>query len=329
MLIRFFRTSHPSAFFIIPVFALLWWIPFFFQQQEYFTATPPHTMPLYEWISLAINKLPLVAQMILSWLLISFQALYLNQLIVKHELFPRLSFLPALIFITLSVMFPELMRIQPSLFVNLILLFLLDKIFLLYKNPEPSGKIFDCSFLVGLATLIDISSVVFYFFFLVALIMLQPFHWRSWVISLIGFMLPYYFISVYFFWMDSLGDFWKKKVPDAFSLVHFSSMNYSVVRIALLSLVFLLMLFSIRSVSKHFYKNIIRTRKYFQLIFFLLLTSALSLFIGKNMLPASICILLIPLSVLFAYYFLQVKKKALAEFLFTVLIALIIFNRFN
>ena len=226
-------------------------------------------------------------------------------------------------------MFPEMMQIQPSLLVNLILLFLLDKIFLLYKNPEPFGKIFNCSFLAALATLIDISSVAFYFFFLAALIMLQPFQWRAWVISLIGFMLPYYFISVYFFWTNSLFDFWVKKIPEAFLLAHFTAGNYSVLQISLLGFVFLLMLFSVRSVSKHFYKNIIRTRRFFQLIFLLLLACALSIFIRENILPVSISVLLIPLSAMFAYYFLQVKKKTLAELLFSVLIALIIFVRLN
>src|SRR5262245_54690428 len=136
MLIRVYRNSHPSSFFTLPLVALLCWIPFVFFRPESFIVSVPNAMPLYEWLYSGISRLPIYVQYIVSWVLVSLQAIYLNQLIVKHELFPRLSFLPALLFISLSLLFPEMMMIQPSLFVNFILLIVLDKIFLLYKNPE-------------------------------------------------------------------------------------------------------------------------------------------------------------------------------------------------
>ncbi|MBK5284422.1 MAG: hypothetical protein JJE25_03380 [Bacteroidia bacterium] len=327
MLIRFFRTSHPSSFLTIPFIALLWWIPFFLNHPESFIENPQHTMPLYEWIFAGINKLPVVGQLILSWLIISAQAIYLNQFVLKYELFPRPGFLPALFFITFYVLFPEMMRIQPSLFVNLILLIVLDKIFLLYKNAEPFGQVFNSSFLLAVATFIDSSSVIFYIFFLLSLITLLPLYWRIWLISFIGFVLPYYFISVYFFWTDSLGDFWQRKIPESFSYFQLTPLNFSVSQIVLFSFIFLLLFFSIRSVTKHFYKNIIRTRRYFQIIFILLFTAGISLFIGESIHLKSTCVMVIPLSLLFGYYFHQIKKGALSEFLYLIFIALIIIVR--
>src|SRR5690349_8932336 len=127
MLIRFYRESHASAFFTIPFIALLCWVPFAFLRPDSFVVEVPNAMPIYQWLYNGISHLNIFTQYAISWLLISIQAIYLNQLIVKHELFPRLSFLPALLFITLSVLFPEMMQIQPALFVNLILLAVLDK----------------------------------------------------------------------------------------------------------------------------------------------------------------------------------------------------------
>jgi hypothetical protein len=226
MLIRVYRDSHPSSFFTLPFIALLCWIPFIFFRPETFIVQVPHQpMPVYEWLYSGISKLHVFVQYIISWILISVQAIYLNQLIVKHELFPRLSFLPALFFITLSVLFPEMMQIQPALFVNLILLIVLDKIFMLYKNSEPLGKVFDASFLLATATLMDSSALAFYLYLLLSLVILLPFHWRVWVISLIGFALPYYFISVYFFLTGSLRDFWVHKIPNAFHILHFIPPN--------------------------------------------------------------------------------------------------------
>src|SRR5689334_16541651 len=221
MLLRFYRNSHPSSFFTIPFVALLCWIPFIIIRPQTFIVQVPDAMPIYEWLYSGISRLHIWLQLTISWLLISIQAIYLNQLIVKHELFPRLSFLPALLFMTLSVLFPDMMQIQPTLFVNFILLMVIDKIFLLYKNPEPLRQVFNASFLLGVATLIDSSAIVFYLYLLLSLIALLPFYWRVWVISLVAFTLPYYFMTVYFFLTDSLAGFWLQKIPKAIRFVQF------------------------------------------------------------------------------------------------------------
>lgn len=327
MLIRFFRSSQPGLLFIVPLLALLWFIPFVFKPVESFIEIPSHPMPVYEWLASIIGKLPFMAQLILSWILISVQAIYLNQLIVRHEVFPRISFLPALLFVTLSVLFPEMQKIQPSLFTNLILLMVLDKIFRMYKNPEPFREVFDSSFLLGVATLVQSSSIAFYFFLWLSLIVLLPFYWRVWVISLLGFALPFYFISIYFFWTDQLGLFWNLKIHASFSFIKTLTLPSDTVAFSLLIFVLLVLVFSIRSVAKHFYKNIIRTRKYFQLIFLFLISGIISLLLTQKISFEGMLPLLIPLSILMAYYFLQIKKMALAEFLFTLLLGLIIFGR--
>ena len=327
MLIRFFRSSQTGLLIIVPLLALAWFVPFVLKPVDSFVEIQKHPMPLYEWLANGAGRLPFLVQLLISWLLISAEAIYLNQLIIKFEIFPRISFLPALFFVTLSVLFPEMQKIQPALFTNLILLIVLDKTFSMYKNPEPLREVFDSSFLLAIAALLQSSSIAFYIFLLLAFITLLPFYWRVWVISFIGFTLPFYFISVYFFWNDQLALFWNLKIHASFSLVKFVPLHLSVQQIFVLIFIALLLLFAIRSVSKHFYKNVIRTRKYFQLIFTLLFTGLISLLLTESFSLQSILPLLIPLSVITAYYFLQIKKITLAEFLFSLLVALIILVR--
>jgi len=276
-----------------------------------------------------LGHLPFIAQLSVSWILISIQAIYLNRLIMRFEIFPRLSFLPALFFITLQVLFPEMMKIQPAMFINVILLIVLDKIFRMYKKPEPLREVFDSSFLLSVATLIQSSSIAFYFFLLLALVILLPFYWRTWVISLIGFALPFYFISVYFFWTDWLAIFWNLKLPASFSFISFMPLHFTTQQSVLLLLVLVLLLFSIRSVANHFYKSIIRTRRYFQVFLTLLLMGLASLLFTKHLSLQSVMPMLVPVSILLAYYFLQIKKIALAEFFYLLLLGLIILVRFG
>jgi hypothetical protein len=329
MLIRFYRNSHPSSFFTIPFIALLCWIPFVFLRPQTFIVEISNAMPLYEWLYSGISQLPVWLQFVISWLLISIQAIYLNQLVVKHELFPRLTFLPALLFITLSVLFPEMMLIQPTLFVNLILLMVLDRILLLYKNPAPLRQVFNASFLLAVATLIDSSSLAFYFYLLISLVILLPFYWRVWIISLIGFALPYYFLSVCFFMTDSLGSFWLQKIPYAFRFTQFIPPHLKPLQTATICVLLLLFIFSVYSVATHFYRNIIRIRRYFQLIFIWTLFALLSMLFTRTVSLHSICILTIPLSILLSYFFLQAKRKTFAEISFFLLVVFIILVRFG
>lgn len=329
MLIRFYRDSHPSSFFTIPLIALLCWIPFVFFRPESFIAQVPHPMPIYEWLYAGISNLHIFVQYIISWLLVSIQAIYLNQLIVKHELFPRLSFLPALLFVCLSVIFPEMMMIQPALFVNFILLMVFDKLFLLYKNPSPLQQVFDASLLLAVATLIDSSAIAFYFYLLLSIAILLPFYWRVWIISLIAFALPYYFLSVYFFLTDSLNGFWIQTIPNAFRIIQFVPPHLMPVQVVTICLLLLFFIFSVFTVSKYFYRNIIRIRRYFQLIFLLMLFAVISLIFTPAVSLQSICVLIIPASIFLSYFFLQLKRKALAEISFFLLVLFIILVRFN
>jgi hypothetical protein len=326
MLVRFYRESHPSSFFTLPLIALLCWIPLLFFPPESFIVQVQNAMPLYEWLYTGISKLHIFAQYFISWLLVSIQAVYLNQLIVKHELFPKLTFLPALLFITLSVLFPEMMRIQPALFVNLLLLMVLDKVFMLYKNPEPLGKVFDASFILSLATLVDSSSIAFYFYLLLSFIILLPFNWRVWIISFIGFALPLYFLNVYLFLTDSLNGFWQK-IPAAFRFVHFMPPSLKPVQVIAVSVLLLIFLISVLSISSHFYRNIIRIRRYFQMLFLLVLFAVLSLLLTPAVSLRSLCMMIIPFSIFFSYFFLQVKRKTLAEISFFLLVMFIILVR--
>ena len=328
MLIRFYRGSHPSSFFTIPFIALLCWIPLVFLRPESFIVQVANPMPVYEWLYNGLSRLHIFFQFFITWLLVSIQAVYLNQLIVKHELFPRLNFLPALLFITLSVIFPEMMQIQPALFVNLILLVVLDKVFLLYKNPEPLRLAFDASFLLAIATLLDSSSVSFYFYLLLSLAILLPFRWRVWMIVLIGFALPYYFLSVYAFMINSLADFWQH-IASAFPTIHFTLPFFKPIEVAALSMVVFLLVISVFSISRHFYRNVIRIRKYFQLLFLFTLFALFSFLLKPAILLHTLFIMIVPFSVFLSYFFLQVKKKAIAEFLYILLVVFIILTRFR
>ena len=76
----------------------------------------------------------------------------------------------------------------------------------------------------------------------------------------------------------------------------------------------------------NFYKNAAKTRNYQQLILFFLIISLLMIIFTPSPILYRFSILCIPLAVIIAYYFLTIKKEWIAESLFVLFIALMIYN---
>ena len=104
-----------------------------------------------------------------------------------------------------------------------------------------------------------------------------------------------------------------QKIPNAFHILHFVPPHFKPLETLTVCFILALFIISAYSVSKHFYRNIIRIRRYFQLLFFLMLFALLSLLLTTSIAIQSICIVVIPLSIFFSYFFLQLKKKAQLE----------------
>jgi hypothetical protein len=84
---------------------------------------------------------------------------------------------------------------------------------------------------------------------------------------------------------------------------------------------------SLLKMQANFYKNVIKTRGYQQVLFFFLLTAILCFLLANKSGFFTLTILSIPLTFFISYYFLSVQKNWWSEVLFLALIISVIFNR--
>lgn len=132
------------------------------------------------------------------------QSIYMTNIIAKHRLFMKPSYLTAFAYISLASIFPAFGYFSPQLLINWVLLMAVD-IILRFTQPQSPGKlIFNVGFLLCLAMLISFSAVGFLLFFIIALIILRPFNASEWVVAMLGYLTPVYFFAGILFLTDQL-----------------------------------------------------------------------------------------------------------------------------
>lgn len=287
-------------------------------------------MPLYNLVSGFLSVMPSWVAGFFGFALATSQAFHLNYIVGKHEVLYKNSYLPALFYILFLAIIPQFLSINPVLFVNSIMLVVIDKLFRIYKNPAPLALIFDSCFLISTASLIYLPSVAFVLLAVMAILILKTFSWRDWLVGLIGLALPLFFTFVYYFWVDGLTElrdkFFLRNIRELWDPGGLVIQGYRIT-LAVVSVVFILTVVRIR---QHFYKNANRIRNFQQVIFIFLGVGLISLALTVDSLALyRFSIIVIPYSIMVSYYFLAAKKRWWPEVLFWILVGAMVFNYIN
>ncbi len=324
-MIRFFKSPQPAIMIIIPIIILLFWI----RSAGHQSLSVSDGLALWDGFVSVLAYLPSWLIFIILYLFVCAEAIYLNLMLNRHEVIYKNTFLPALIFALFISSTPLLMQFHPIHIVNLLLIRVLDRLFTLFKNEIPVSALFDIGFLSGIMALLYLPAILMLPLILASIAIMRSFKLKEWLIALIGFSIPFFFLSVYTFWNHSLKAFWSdyfgnfRNIKTAIDIDLSTSLLITIIFIGVM---FLMSLFKLRS---NYRKNVIRMRIYQQIFFIFLLLSAASLFLLKVIRFIDFAFLLVPVSVFCGYFFVSAKRKVyLYEYSLWVLIALMIWNQF-
>ncbi|WP_028296547.1 DUF6427 family protein [Olivibacter sitiensis] len=256
------------------------------------------------------------------------QALLLNAVVNKYNILGNSTFLPALMYVTNASLLLPFLALTPTLICNFLLIWMLDKALNIYHSGSALAAIFDMGMIVAVGSLIYFPFLAMFPSLWIALILFRPFNWREWVASIIGFLTIYFLLGIIYFWHDKMADFYtiwsplKQPFPIElkFNIDHY---DYLV----LIPLVLILLLF-LNSLRENFFKSIVHVRKAFQLLFFMLLLSILSIALKDDYPDYHFILSLIPISIYMAYYFDHAKIKWLYESMYLLLLISILYFQF-
>ncbi|SDF34894.1 hypothetical protein SAMN05216464_11677 [Mucilaginibacter pineti] len=268
-----------------------------------------------------------VLNVLIAGVLVFIQALLLNYLINFYNLLGKPTFLPALMYVTLSGLFAPFLMLSAPLICNFLVIWMLFKLFNLYKGDDAKSTSYDLGMIVALGSLIYFPFIYLFLAIWIALVLFKPFNWREWLAGVLGYGTIFFFLAVFYYLNDRLGKFSNIFLPLGTKFPDHISIN--VKSYLLLIPVILILVLCFFKLQQNFFKSYVQIRKSFQLLFFIFLIAAFSFYVNSAFHLNHFILCIVPAAVFFAYYFLYASKKWFYESLYLLLLISLICFQFN
>lgn len=276
-------------------------------------------MPLYGSVNEFFVAHPLTA-VITGFFMLMGEAFLLNFLLQQHQILTRKNWLPALLTVVFGSCTPGLLWPLPEQFAGLLILAALYLLLGTYRQDKALSPVFNSGMLLGIASLFYFPAFLFFFFFFIVVIMLRPFVWREWLMLLIGFLLPFIYSGVWFFWNDSLDDSAQRylidPILDRSFFLKLDSSDYFLAAVTLL-----LLIVSAGRLMSSSLTSALKTKKGIGVMLWLMFFSLVVLLPAPNFASGSFRFFIYPFAFLASNYFLAARRLWIAESIFTLLLA--------
>jgi hypothetical protein len=268
-----------------------------------------------------------LTNVLLACLFVFTQALLLNYLVNHYNLLSKPTFLPALMYVTVSGLFTPFLVLSPPLVCNFLVIWMLFKLFSFYKNKDSKSAAYDLGIIVAIGSIIYLPFIYLFLAILIGLIIFKPFNWREMAAAIIGYITVFFFLAVYYYLNNSLQQFYTIWVPLGTKFTN--SVNINSYHYLVLVPVFIILALCFFKLQQNFFRSYVQIRKSFQLLFFLFLIAALSFYSKDAFHLSHFLLCTVPAAVFCSYYFLHARTKWFYETLFGLLLITIVYFQFN
>lgn len=327
-MVSFFRSYHPATIFLLLLYTILLRLVLFAEPIVFVVPDNANLLSklTYEGLEVLIGNRNFLFHVI-STVLLLFQALYFNRLINFYKIINRPSYLPAFSYILISSLFVEFTLLTSALIANTFLLLALANIFSWYKKEKVTAPVFDTAFLVSVASLFFFPYIVFFLFVLAALMVMRRFNLREYIVALIGLLLPYYFIGVYFFWEGRLPEFLHSLT---ISELRFNTqgMERNTRIITMVIPVAAVIVWTVIYLQANFFRMVVQVRNYLILLTWFFAVGVFSLLVQFDAELYHFLWLAIPAGLAFSVFFTEFRRRAVVEVVHLSLVLSILFFQF-
>ncbi len=246
-----------------------------------------------------------------------FSALYVNKMVTDHKLMEKPGYLPAMNFLLLQMLLPELNSLH-TICSNLILIIVLKLMIVVYKDEKPVNSLITAGFLAGLFVMIRSEGIIYFIWLSVALLIMRSASLREWIMVLTGFILPFYLLSSLLYLTDKLEFHYIFNIhPFDFILPTLTVFDW--VRMAVLLMIPLLF-FTIA--SGQISKLLIQGRKTFIITLLLSIVTLCLFLMDLSALNSHLGLFVLPASLLMSPLLVNTRKNLLFNLFVLLLIAL-------
>ena len=279
-------------------------------------------MPLYEFLVFVLGGnywLMCVAGM----LLLTAEAYLLNRLVIKLEIMNTNTFMTGSVYVIFMSCSSLVTTLHPVLCSSLFLIIALQRLFETYRKETAFSEVFDAGLFIALAVLFYLPALVFAIIIWLCLIIIRPFVWREWIISVFGFLVPWLFVAMYYYWIGNFESFIHDHLVLSFNFRNVD-LDWPLTDYLLFAIMFLLALVSLTRVFRGTVYSTVRARNNMLLLLWMAALSLVSVLAAPKISIEYFAFLAIPCAVITSNYLLSVKRIFAAELILTILLMLII-----
>ncbi len=327
MLIGTFKKSKIYLPVLIVFFTFLLWLDGFWFFSE--TSIPKKNQaPLYYLLVPFFDNFKFLS-VLLSFIFLLVQAFMLNHYITSKNIIDRHSYMPGFLYAVLMSSSFDLFAFHPVLIANFFLIIVLNKIIDVFDEKRLYIEVFNVSLLIGIASLFYLPAIFFIFLAIIGLFLYFVVSLRGILATIFGFFLPFFFLGTYYYLIDEL------QIRIAYFLNQFSLFLIFNAEISVYFLYFLLffvfiLLIALTKINFSVLRGTpIRIRKRYNVMFFFLIISLTAMMFSTDSHFIDYALINIPVSVIFASFFHNVKNNFWNEVIFTIIILFIIIEKLN
>lgn len=322
MLIRIFKQNAPlSPILLLVVGLLLWADGFIFYNKVSLVVDDP--APLYGLFAAMLQGMPMLS-LVVAFTLLLLQVFIVNYIAQSNSLLSRPSWLPGFLYLVMMSSDPSLISFHPLLLANLFLLIALARALLAYSEGEVMLEVFNVGFLIALAGLFYYPALLFFLWLIVVMGIYFLLHPRGLAAAIMGFLTPFFFLLTYFYLSDQLEVRLEQMLAqyDPLLILEQSYSPFSTMMIVFLGLLSFLAFMKLTMVF--ITDKPVRIRKRFRVLIYFFVFSLLSVLVVTDYFEVHHALMMIPLSVVLSVFFIEMKRKWLAEVVFYLFLALVI-----
>lgn len=322
-MLNIFRQNTLLAGILLFFLTLLLKLPAFLEIPKYEFI---QNAPLARFVFTLVAALPnhYLWSLIITTTLVFLQAIFINYIVASHGVLYKNTFLPALFYVLINSMFFVQNELTPQLISTTFILFLFQRLCYLYQSQNPLLVVLDAGLYLGVAVLFNYDLLLYLPFILISVIIFTSFNVRYLIITLIGIMVPLYFMMVYFYSIDRFDDFIGYMVQ-SFESKYLKPIETNWIRLIPWAIFLPVTVSSVFTLQQNFFRNKVKTRRIIQSIYLMLVFGVIGLFFENLNYMYAISYLAVPLSIVLAYYFISSKRFWLKEALFGVLVILALY----
>jgi hypothetical protein len=261
-------------------------------------------------------------------LLIFFEAILLNRMIIIHRMSNEISLVPGYLWVLFTALHPDLIGYHALLLSVLFILIGMQSLFDTYKKSEVTNNLFNAGFFFGLASLVFAPLTLLFLFALIGVNVirsLRPIDIRQYATA---FVTPYLLVGSLIYVFGDLNQAIREQWVDSWGFFNFTMVEPIDHLIAVL-LVILLTAIVLLNASAYSSKKIIYAQKKISVLFLYLFFAFVVIGISDEPSLVHAFLFLWPVAFFLSETFLLMKNTALAELFSFLLLGFALFMQYQ